>query len=38
MEEKKKLTNEQENCKAQINDLNKKAEALNFKLEQVKAS
>ena len=30
MEEKKKLTNEQEYCKAQIDDLNKKAAALNF--------
>ena len=38
MEEEKKLTNEQEYCKAQIDDLNKKAAALNFHLDQVKAS
>ena len=38
MEEEKKLTNEQEYCKAQIDDLNKKAAALNFQLDQVKAS
>jgi uncharacterized coiled-coil protein SlyX len=38
MTEQKKLTNEQEYCKAQIDDLNKKAATLNFQLDQVKAS
>ena len=38
MEEQKKLTNEQEYCKAQIADLNQKAATLNFQLDQVKAS
>jgi hypothetical protein len=38
MEEQKKLNNEQEYCKAQINDLNQKAATLNFQLDQVKAS
>ena len=33
-----KLTKEQEYCKAQIDDLNKKAATLNFQLDQVKAS
>ena len=32
------LTNEQKYCQAQIDDLNKKAAALNFQLDQVKAS
>jgi len=38
MTEQKKLTNEQEYCKVQIDDLNKKAATLNFQLDQVKAS
>ena len=38
MAEQKKLTNEQEYCKAQIDDLNKNAATLNFQLDQVKAS
>jgi len=38
MTEQKELTNEQEYCKVQIDDLNKKAATLNFQLDQVKAS